>query len=64
MLLETKRVLGEKPLNVFHFSFSFKRVVGLGVMLDTIPPITIYEKIFCFEVNLIWLRFYWIKYKS
>jgi hypothetical protein len=63
MIIETPRILGRKPLNVFHFSIS-KRVAGLGLWIDFIPPIGVREESFVLHLDLLWIRFYWIKYKE
>jgi hypothetical protein len=47
----------------YHLGFS-KQFVGFGIMLDTIPPYTHRKVSWTFEINLFWLRFWYVGYKK
>jgi hypothetical protein len=53
----------ERKKNAVYFGLS-KRITGFGFWVDLIPPITVYEVAFVLHFDLLWIRFWWVKYKS
>lgn len=48
--------------NAFYFGVS-KKICGIGFIIDFCPPIAIKEKLFELQLDLLWVRFWWIRYK-
>lgn len=49
--------------NVCYWGFS-RRITGLGLWIDFIPPIAVRDKSFSLNLDLLWFRFWWIRYKD
>jgi hypothetical protein len=49
--------------NVFYFNCS-RQIKGVGIWLDFIPAIAVQEVSFVLHFDLLWVRFWWIKYKT